>query len=595
VQPSGGSTAVRRPSSRTLSAAANAAQPELCSRNTAHQKQQQRKESAGRGTGLPAAAKVIEQPLPPHRPAAAAAAAGASSRAQPTQPAAGGTQQTAQQQPLSVPQHQVLAQARQQLQAQPARPPVLESRAPVGQLSPIIEEASGFGSSCNTTPRTSVTDPTDAAPLRGTYGSSSSCRGGNKLRGAGAGAAAAVGAASTATAASRGSGWVSPAGAAGVAAQEGSGMSADSPDAAVPDAWKTAVRADSPKPMRSGTKSPPDTAGGKDTAPESQSKTTTSSGCKQGSSNHEKQLTKGAPAGNHSSMQARSLSRLGSSSPKLTSPAAVGTRGVRQAHWRRSSWDGSGSNGQQQQLLSPSPVDLGPRSHSLDSLETLLLDASCCQSDEEHCADMLCGGNRAGSSRDGGSEAGASGSGSDRLALQAAAAAAAGCAGGVGLGTDAGCSTLGGAGGMLELQDLLAVVLDVLNDKQAADKRCGPSHLSTDSDRSLHNRCCVVSPFACAVGAWNASMLSAQPSPSAHRLHVHIWLLSCMCMSQPSVYYRLTCAHIHIAAVGYCCWGASGVLVLGGNCPWPGHSHCRCGLLLLALTGSWHQAYHSQA
>lgn len=330
----------------------------------------------------------------------------------------------------------IAAAQQQQLLVQPVAPCALATRAQIGLLSPIIEEAS-----CNTTPRTSASDAEAAdrfALGRGAFSSGGSCRPSSKL-----GPCMAVrmcisddGTADVPVPASS-KGLALPSGhgsaaatAASVqecttAAEEVSGLDG-------PDALKDAGRADSPKAGRRRSVSlPPDTAVVcKDTAPLGSS-----------SSPWRKQNKHDQP-------------QHGADSSSPTSNTAAGSVCAR--------WDAGTSSGrtqqQQQVVVATFPLDVGPLSHSLDSLDTVLMDASCCQSDEEPCAEAVSVGNGGKYCRPKRNSAG-------------------------GVAVAGVCEAVLGAGPvhasgwcMLDLQDLLAIVLDVLNDKQAADKRWVVSH-----------------------------------------------------------------------------------------------------------------------
>ena len=122
-------------------------------------------------------------------------------------------------------------------------------------------------------------------------------------------------------------------------------------------------------------------------------------------------------------------------------------------------------------LLCAFPVDLGPLSHSLDSLDTLLMDTSCCYSDEA-LEELALETNLAAASSSGGGLV----DGMQQQVLQGSVVQGghAGVGGGDGGGCDvgsAGDDTPGVGECVLDLQDLLAIVLDVMNDKRAADKR----------------------------------------------------------------------------------------------------------------------------
>jgi hypothetical protein len=86
------------------------------------------------------------------------------------------------------------------------------------------------------------------------------------------------------------------------------------------------------------------------------------------------------------------------------------------------------------------------------------MDTSCCQSEEDHCADLRVSTDALGN---GGKDGMAACPAEEEEAEVDAVRA---------------CGQRSGGrvsvGGMLDLQDLLAIVLDVMNDKQAADKRC---------------------------------------------------------------------------------------------------------------------------
>lgn len=126
----------------------------------------------------------------------------------------------------------------------------------------------------------------------------------------------------------------------------------------------------------------------------------------------------------------------------------------------------------QDRLLAAFPVDLGPLSHSLDSLDAVLMDTSCCFSDgdeDEHDDDELCivasSSRRRRSSRKEVRQQRVPAARQQQPGVEEVAAAAVAVSGP----SAAGCC-------VLDLQDLLAIVLDVMNDKQAADKRCGTHH-----------------------------------------------------------------------------------------------------------------------
>jgi len=368
--------------------------------------------------------------------------------------------------PVTELQSSLKVQPRQQLQLQPVLPCLLAGRVRIGLLSPILEEGIGSNGSTNTTPGTSAGSPAVAAPLQGAF-SNGSCRSSSKLRSSSSEAPSVEAVGATAAQESV------PASAAAVPAAQPQSDYAAAQE--MPDAFKQGSRESSPKTSR--VESPLDTAVGRDTAP-----------CGSGgfaqqrrkqTGLHDQQEQKVPHDGSvehpdtnmvqaaqdkqqqhlqrqHTRMQqlagdcmersaARSMSR---SSPTfgaaLDAAAGAGIRRPRSAHMCCRSWDGSGSSSDQP--LAAFPVDLGPLSHSIESLDTLLMDTSCCFSEEDVCIDSL-------------------GSSSSRQGLQPPVGnAAAGTAGAEGAAT-AVC--------MLDLQDLLAIVLDVMNDKQTADKRCG--------------------------------------------------------------------------------------------------------------------------
>lgn len=346
----------------------------------------------------------------------------------------------------------------QQLQPQPVLPASV-GRAQVGLLSPILEEV--LGGSCTTTPRTSTSDTGDVAFVgrgalsEGGYRSSklrsSSCPN------AAPGPAQAAAQNGVQAIAGAGNGPVQQ-------HQQTYSSAAGGGDDAVPDACpqQEGGRADSPKAVRSGSVSPPDTAAGKDTSP----------ACKQGKhqdkqhysvqqQSHEELVqelpcgaagaaVEGHSATGHCPKQSSATTSLLSEAAAVPSPVGSAGRAGRPAQFRRRSWEGDTSSSHQ--LLTAFPLDLGPCSHSLDSLDTLLMDTSCCHSEEDHCADLrvstdgLVTGRKDGMAAYPAGEEDAEGAVGQRSGGRVSAG--------------------------LDLQDLLAIVLDVMNDKQAADKRC---------------------------------------------------------------------------------------------------------------------------
>lgn len=380
----------------------------------------------------------------------------ADAQGQPWQAAAAVTdQQQAQLQPT---QHQ--------LQVQPVVPCVLDSRAHVRLLSPIIEEAS-----CQTTPRTSATDAdAERSVRRGAFSSSGS----SKARGLGCVAVRLCisdDGTAAAGAPAQHSSKLSGAAAAqllqhGVAEGEAVGGEA-------PNALKQAEgRGGSPMLVRTGSISPPDTAVGKDTAVPAPNSSSTPWRAKQGADKQQQQPGHADAQQGRTSEQAQceitaepdasaQVDPVGASDTDSSAwavqhaAAAAAAQGsaskaAKQAQRQRRSRDGDNSSSAQ--LLAAFPLGLGPLSHSLDSLDTLLTEGttSGCLSDEDHCAGPLGNGGR------------------DRLALEAAGE---GNEGVDGVSVPLFCGPVRAAGCMLDLQDLLAIVLDVMNDKQAADKR----------------------------------------------------------------------------------------------------------------------------
>lgn len=365
--------------------------------------------------------------------------------------------------PVTELQSSLKVQPRQQLQLQPVLSCLLGGRVRIGLLSPILEEGIGSNGSTNTTPGMTAGSPAVAAPLRGAF-SNGSCRSSSKLRSSSSEvpSAEAVGAAAAQEN-------VPASAKAGPAVQPQSGYAAAQE---MPDAFKQGSRESSPKTSR--VESPPDTTVGRDTAPcgpggftqqrrkqtgihDQQEPKALQNGSvehpdtymaqglqdkqqQQCLSTHLQQLADNGLE--HSAARAMSRSSL-TFSAALDAAAAAGSRWPRSAHMCRRSWDGSGSSSERP--LVAFPVDLGPLSHSIESLDTLLMDTSCCFSEEEVCIDSL-------------------GSSSSRQELQLPADNAAA--------EIAGAEGAAAAGCMLDLQDLLAIVLDVINDKQAADKRC---------------------------------------------------------------------------------------------------------------------------
>jgi hypothetical protein len=356
-----------------------------------------------------------------------------------------------------------MAAKQQQLQVQPVVPCVLDSRVHVRLLSPIIEEAS-----CHTTPRTSVTDAdAEWSVRRGAFSA-----GGGKAQGLGCVAFRLCisddGTAAAAGPPARNSSQLSGAAATAAAEQVQQGMGVISE---APDALKQAEgRGGTPKLIRAGSIIPADTAVGKDTAAPAPNGSSTWRG-QQGL--EKQQLGHTDTQQGHTieeahfevfsepdaSTRVAPVRASDRDSPEWTEQHAAAAaaaqawaiKAAKQAQWQRRSWDGDNSSSAR--LLSAFPLDLRPLSHSLDSLDTLLMaegNTSGCLSDEERCASLP--------------EPVVKG----RLTLVAAGE---GDEGMDGDSVPVLCGPVRVAGCILDLQDLLAIVLDVMNDKQAADKR----------------------------------------------------------------------------------------------------------------------------
>lgn len=213
-----------------------------------------------------------------------------------------------------------------------------------------------------------------------------------------------------------------------------------------------AGRADSPTPKahRQGSASPPDTAVGKDTSAASTPAVQPS----------------GPNISTKSSKQQVSGQQLKKRSHHCQQQQYVHM--LQEEHSMQSSGGGNGDDASSSQLLQTHPVvvSTGLLSHSLDSLDTLLLDTDSPSSTWKEEKDAPAGAQQglqqaAAAEQQAGSvaardHAGDGGSGAGLAAASASAppvrASASGC--------------------VLNLEDLLAIVLDVLHDKRAADKRC---------------------------------------------------------------------------------------------------------------------------
>lgn len=368
-----------------------------------------------------------------------------------------------------------------QLAVQPVPPCVLASRVQTGLLSPIIEEAS-----CHTTPRTSASDPTEGGKhlSRGACSSSGTCRGASKLSdGSCAGVRLCISDDGTPNngscmqASSK-----QPAGAQqalhrsvsgtvpgqhaatlGMLQQQVQGVAkGDARAADAPDAFKDAGRGGSPKQVRTGSISPPDTAVGKDTAPPAGSNSS-SAWRKQGAAQQEKQQwQQQCEQGQHGGLLGRTADELQEIQPEEIQVSYDIMQGA-------PVMVPQGGNVSNPQSLAAFPLDMGLVSHSLDSLDTVLVDTTSCQSDEDNCANLAADMARTLKVRRLENTEGSSAT--VLTALPAAGGGVNSVDGCARVGDAVLCGPVRAAGCMLDLQDLLAIVLDVMNDKQAADKR----------------------------------------------------------------------------------------------------------------------------